>query len=107
MVTSTIVALSSSNARVSANENRQGIQHLTSRYVDEYTNACRYGFLINLLLYLMPLYRRRLMMESSVLSLLLVQGTPAASATEQVTMEQMPALKDKNYGKTRTVYVYT
>jgi hypothetical protein len=47
------------------------------------------------------------MMESSVLSLLLVQGTPAASATEQVTMEQMPALKDKNYGKTRTVYVYT
>lgn len=45
-------------------------------------------------------------MESSVLSLLLVQETPAASAAAgQVRMEQMPALKDKNYGKTRTVYV--
>lgn len=61
--------------------------------------------MFDLLLYLMTLYRRRLVMESSVLSLLLVQDTPAASAAGQVTMEQMPALKDKNYGKTRTVYV--
>ena len=41
------------------------------------------------------------MMESSVLSLLLVQGPAAAGQV----MEKMPALKDKNYGKTRTVYV--
>lgn len=61
--------------------------------------------MFDLLLYLMTLYRRRLVMESSVLSLLLVQDTPAASAAGQVMMEQMPALKDKNYGKTRTVYV--